>query len=60
MARRFQTVPWTIFYMSPATNIESQIQRMTLQKAGLAAGIIVLALGIGLVVAAGIVQPCVP
>jgi len=57
VARRFATVPWTVFYMVPAANIEAQIQQMTRQNAALAAGIIVLALGVGLVVAAGIVRP---
>ena len=57
VARRFQTVPWTVFYMAPAANIEAQIERMTLEKTALAGGIILLALGVGLVVAAGIVRP---
>jgi PAS domain S-box-containing protein len=57
VARRFDVVPWTLFYMSPAANIEAQITRMTLQKSALAGGIIVLALGVGLFVASGIVRP---
>ncbi|HSW08378.1 PAS domain-containing protein, partial [Aquabacterium sp.] len=57
VARRFGTVPWTVFYMSPAANIEAQIEQMTLQKTALAGGIIVLAMGVGLFVAAGIVRP---
>ena len=57
VARRFQTAPWTVFYMAPAANIEAQIERMTMEKAALAGGIIVLALGLGLLVAAGIVRP---
>jgi PAS domain S-box-containing protein len=57
VARRFVTVPWTVFYMAPAANIEAQIDRMTLQKMALAAGIIVLALGVGLIVATGIARP---
>ena len=32
VARRFSTVPWTVFYTAPAANIESQIEQMTLQK----------------------------
>ena len=57
VARRFNTLPWTIFYMAPAANVESQIQQMTLQKTALAGGIIVLALGVGVIVAAGFVRP---
>ena len=57
VARRLQAVPWTVFYMAPEANIEAQIERMTLEKTALAGGIIVLALGVGLVVAAGIVRP---
>lgn len=53
VARRFQTVPWTVFYMSPAANIDSQIQQTTRQEVTLAAGIIVVAQGIGLIVVAG-------
>ena len=57
VARRVDTVPWTVFYMTPAANIEAQIEQMTRQKTALAGGIIVLALGVGLLVAAGIVRP---
>ena len=57
VARRFKTVPWTLFYMVPEANLLEQIERRTLEKAGLALVIIVVALGLGLLLARGVLRP---
>ncbi|MGA0612668.1 ATP-binding protein [Caldimonas sp. KR1-144] len=57
VALRASTVPWTVFYMVPATNLESLIAQTMRQQVALAAAIIALALIVGLVFAASIVRP---
>lgn len=56
VARRFKAVPWTVFYMSPAANIERPIAEAVRRQLALAAAIIALALAAGYAVAAGIVR----
>jgi PAS domain S-box-containing protein len=57
VARRFATVPWTLFYMLPEANVRDQIERQTLQKIALALAIIAAASILGLLFARGIVKP---
>jgi len=47
VARRFQTVPWTVFYMIPEDSLLSQIGAMQQKKAVFAGVIILLALAAG-------------
>ncbi len=57
VARRFQTVPWTIFYMAPAIHLEARMAQMTREKAFYGGVIVVLAFGAGLMIAAAILRP---
>jgi PAS domain S-box-containing protein len=57
IGRRFETVPWTVFYMSPAVNLEATIAQMTREKGFYGGVIVILALGAGLVLAAAILRP---
>ncbi|WP_428424089.1 PAS domain S-box protein [Methylibium sp.] len=57
VARRFETVPWTVFYMVPEAAIVAQIAQATRERVLLAAGIIALAGIVGLAFAAGILRP---
>ncbi len=47
VARRFTTVPWTLFYMIPEKSLKSEIARMTQRKTALAGVIIAIALVVG-------------
>ena len=57
VARRFETVPWTVFYMVPETAVTAQIAQAMRQRVLLAAGIIALAGIVGLVFSASILRP---
>ena len=57
VARRFETVPWTVFYMVPETALVAQIAEATRDRVLLSVGIIALAAIVGLVFAASILQP---
>jgi len=56
VARRVAAVPWTVFYMSPVENIEGVMSQALRRQLALAGAIIVLALGAGYALAAGIVR----
>jgi signal transduction histidine kinase/DNA-binding response OmpR family regulator len=57
IARRFETVPWTVFYVLPEDSIKAEVTALTRRKATFAAGIIVAALLAGLLFAAVILKP---
>ena len=57
VARRFEAVPWTVFYMVPEDRVVAQIEQSTRQRVLLAAIIIAAAGLIGLVVATIILKP---
>ena len=57
VARRFQTVPWTVFYMVPEAGITARIAQAARERVLLAAVIIVAAGLLGLVFAATILRP---
>lgn len=57
VARRFETVPWTVFYMLPEDAITAQVDRATRERLILAAGIIAAAALVGLAFAASILRP---
>jgi PAS domain S-box-containing protein len=57
VARRFQTVPWTVFYMVPEAMFTEQVAQATRDKLLLATGIIVAAALAGLAFAASILRP---
>lgn len=57
VARRFDTVPWTIFYMIPEESLNAQITVMTRQKTLFAGIIILVALLAGSLLAAFILKP---
>ena len=57
VARRLQTVPWTLFYMTPASNLEQQVGEMTRQRGAFAAMIVVLALAAGFLLALAFLGP---
>jgi len=57
VARRFETVPWTIFYMIPEQSLNAQIAQMTRRKTVFAAVISLIALLAGIVFAAVIRKP---
>ncbi len=57
IARRFETVPWTMFYMVPISVVDAQIAGATRQLIGLAAVITVAALSIGALLATRILRP---
>jgi len=56
VARRSQTVPWTVFYMMPETTITSQMAQATRERVLLAAAVIAAAGALGLLFAASIVR----
>ena len=56
VARRFETVPWTLFYMVPEADVQAQIALITRQKVLLALAIMAAALLVGLSFSAGIVR----
>ena len=57
VGRRFETVPWTVFYMVPESALTAQITQETRERVLLALGIIAAAGLAGLVFAAGILRP---
>ncbi len=57
VGRRFETVPWTAFYMVPEAALAAQIAQATRDRALLALGVIIAAALVGLLFAAGIVRP---
>ncbi|MBI5719323.1 MAG: PAS domain-containing protein [Burkholderiales bacterium] len=57
VARRFETVPWTLFYMVPESNVQAQIARQTRSQVALALAIIAAASALGLLFARSIVRP---
>ena len=57
VARRFSTVPWTVFYMIPEDSLRAQIVQMTRQKSLFAAAIMLLALIAGALFAVVILKP---
>jgi len=57
VVRRFQTVPWTVFYMVPEAKLDAQIAQATREKLLFAAAIIAAAGFTGLLFASTILQP---
>jgi PAS domain S-box-containing protein len=57
VARRFQSVPWTVFYMVPEAGIDAQMAHVTRQRALVAAVIIAAAGLVGALFAGGILRP---
>lgn len=57
VGRRLKTVPWTVFYMIPEQSVNMSIDRLTRHKGVFAVGIILLALGVGIVFAKAILRP---
>jgi len=57
IARRFETVPWTLFYMLPEANVQAQIGSQTRSQVTLALAIIAAAAVIGALFARSIARP---
>jgi len=57
VGRRFETTPWTMFYMVPEASLNAEISGMTRRKLLFATAIILLALATGLLFARAILQP---
>ena len=57
VARRFQTVPWTVFYMVPDAGINAALEQATRERALIAAAIIAAAAIVGALFAGGILRP---
>jgi PAS domain S-box-containing protein len=57
VARRFETVPWTVFYMIPEQALNAQIAQMTREKILFAGVIILIALAAATLFAAAILKP---
>jgi PAS domain S-box-containing protein len=57
VGRRFETVPWTVFYMIPEETLSTEIATMARQKMLFAAAIILLALIAAALFAAAILKP---
>jgi PAS domain S-box-containing protein len=57
VARRFETTPWTLFFMLPEANVQALIARQTRSQTALALIIIVAASALGLLFARSIVRP---
>jgi len=57
VARRFETVPWTLFYMQPEATVQAQIAGQTRFQIALALAIIAAASALGLLFARSIVRP---
>lgn len=57
VARRMNSVPWTVFYMVPEANILAQVAEATRKKGLWALGIIAVAGALGLLFAASILRP---
>jgi PAS domain S-box-containing protein len=56
VARRFETVPWTLFYMVPEAGVFGRIAAATQGKALLALAMMALAMGAGWLLSAGMVR----
>ncbi|CAN5614612.1 hypothetical protein BH11PSE7_BH11PSE7_18680 [soil metagenome] len=56
VGRRLKSVPWTVFYMAPESELEQQITAATSQRALFALGIIVLAGLLGMLLSRGILR----
>ncbi|MES2784633.1 MAG: PAS domain-containing protein [Pseudomonadota bacterium] len=56
VARRFETIPWTVFYMLPEDALVAQVASTTWQKAMLAMAFLLLATSIGVFLGSTIVQ----
>ena len=57
VARRFETVPWTVFYMAPEAIVRAEIAQATRERLLLAVGIIAAAGILGLIFAGSILRP---
>jgi HAMP domain-containing protein len=57
VARRMQTVPWTLFYMSPAGNLDTQLVEIRRRRILLAAAIVIVALAAGFLLALPLLRP---
>jgi PAS domain S-box-containing protein len=57
VARRFETVPWTLFYMLPEANLQAQIAHQTRLQIVLALAIIAAASALGWLFARSIARP---
>jgi len=57
VARRFSTVPWTVFYMVPEAGLNAQLSALTHEKALLTGAGMLLAGLLGLVFARSILRP---
>jgi PAS domain S-box-containing protein len=57
VARRFEAVPWTVFYMVPEAAFDAQLARLTRAKAVLAAAIMAAAAAAGMLLSASILKP---
>jgi PAS domain S-box-containing protein len=57
VARRFDSVPWTLFYMVPEANLAAQVADATRQRLLLAAAMVVAAAVIGLALATMVLRP---
>ena len=57
VARRMQSVPWTLFYMTPTSNLDAQVAEMRRQRVLFAAAIVALALAAGFFVALAFLRP---
>jgi signal transduction histidine kinase/ActR/RegA family two-component response regulator len=57
VARRFETTPWTVFYMVPKDTLNAQITQMTWRKIIFAGAIMLAAMTAGTLVAALILRP---
>jgi len=57
VARRFETVPWTVFYMLPEAGLDAEIAAATRERILIAAAVMAGAAIVGLLVAGSIVRP---
>ncbi len=57
VARRMQSVPWTLFYMTPTSNLDAEVAEMRRQRVLFAAAIVALALAAGFFVALAFLRP---
>jgi PAS domain S-box-containing protein len=57
VARRFETVPWTVFYMVPEDTLNAQIAAVTRKNITFAGAIILAALAVGALFARLILKP---
>ena len=57
VARRLRTVSWTVFCLAPVASIEAPVQALTARSAIAGAGLVVIALLLGLGVIASVIRP---